>query len=147
LKTQGDKLTTAIKTYGEEAHKCHHRADFFDYGELGVELSLILCSIALLAKDRRFWYTGVAAAILGCGVALAGFVIPPAHEEYAGEEFEKVAELTPPEALWTGSSSGTAAPRLDEGVDAQGDKNAAQQRHRCQADTADPFDPALADQR
>ncbi|HTU89087.1 MAG TPA: DUF4337 domain-containing protein [Gemmataceae bacterium] len=96
LKKQGDKLTKAIKDYNEEAHKHHHRADFFDYGELALELSLILCSITLLTKNRNYWYAGLTAAILGCGVAVSGFVIPPAHEEHSTEESEKIVWQAPP---------------------------------------------------
>lgn len=91
LKAQGDKLTAAIHEFNKEAHKHHHRANYFDYGELGVELSLILCSIALLTKDRRFWYAGIAAAVVGCIVALCAFAIPPAHEEHSADQTEHSA--------------------------------------------------------
>jgi hypothetical protein len=150
LETQGNNLTKEIHNYATAAHAYHHRADFFDYGELGVELSLILCSIALLTKNRGFWYAGITAATLGCGVAVCCFVIPPPHEEHSAEESEKAAWLAPQRPSWSRSShrgGTTAAARLNERVDAQGQKDDTQQRHRRQAGAADALDLAFANQR
>src|SRR5262249_32566559 len=46
----------------EKAHESHHvhtRANWLDYGHLGIELALVLCSIAVLTKQRSFWYSGI----------------------------------------------------------------------------------------
>lgn len=119
LEAQGHQLTKDISRYAEEAHKYHHRADFFDYGELGVELSLILCSIALLTKDRRFWYAGILAVVVGVGVALSGFLIPPAHAEHEAEDAGHVAGLHGAVVSRRGERGGPAAATdLDKRVDA-----------------------------
>jgi hypothetical protein len=75
-----------------ESHKYHDRAAWFDLGELGLELGLILCSIAILTKRTAFWYSGIAAALIGLAVALSGFI--PRH--HAEEESNVPALLAPP---------------------------------------------------
>jgi hypothetical protein len=65
-----------IKEKAEElqkaSHGIHHNIDWIDYGHLGLELALILCSIAVLTKQRGFWYIGLAAAAVGLAVVLIG---------------------------------------------------------------------------
>jgi len=56
----------------KESHHAHARSDRFDYGELGVELALILCSIAVLTKRAGFWYVGLLCCVVGALVALTG---------------------------------------------------------------------------
>jgi hypothetical protein len=139
LESKGNKLSKEIEKYAEEAHRHHYRANFFDYGELGVELSLILCSISLLTKNGHFWFAGLAAAALGCVVAVCGFLIPPPHD-HPSETEESVASSS-------GGGGAAATANLDKRVDAQGDEDGAQQRHGRQARAAHALDLAFADQR
>jgi hypothetical protein len=57
-----------------ESHHAHAIADRLDFGELGVELSLVLCSIAVLTKRRGFWYVGMACCLIGMLIALSGLL-------------------------------------------------------------------------
>jgi hypothetical protein len=50
----------------------HHIGDRYDLGELGVEIGLVLCSIAVLTKRAGFWYAGMGAAGLGAVLAAIG---------------------------------------------------------------------------
>lgn len=59
----------------KESEHAHHRADRYDWGELGVELALVLCSIAILTKSRPFWYSGIGFGLLGLGVALSALLL------------------------------------------------------------------------
>jgi hypothetical protein len=143
LQSKGNKLAKEIDKYSEAAHVHHHRANFFDYGELGVELSLILCSISLLTKNRNFWFVGLAAATLGCIVALCGFLIPPSQEHHAEEE-EAIAGRTFDSSSRRGGAAATAD--LKERIDAQSDENGAQHRHRRRTRTGNAFNLAFAEQ-
>jgi hypothetical protein len=58
----------------DESHHAHAIADRLDYGELGVELSLVLCSIAVLTRRRGFWFVGMACCLLGVLVAVSGLL-------------------------------------------------------------------------
>jgi hypothetical protein len=55
------------------SHESHRRANFFDGGELFIELALVLCSIAILTKMRGFWYSGIAICVFGVAVAVLPF--------------------------------------------------------------------------
>jgi hypothetical protein len=59
----------------EQSHRAHHRADRYDLGELGVELALVLCSLAVLTKRAPFWYSGIGFGILGSCVAITGLFL------------------------------------------------------------------------
>jgi hypothetical protein len=63
------------KKLEEESHRAHHRADRYDLGELGVELALVLCSLAVLTKRAPFWYSGIGFGILGSCVAITGLFL------------------------------------------------------------------------
>ncbi len=58
-----------------ESLREHSRGDRLDMAELGVELALVLCSIAVLTKLPSFWYSGIAVGIIGAIVAATAFAI------------------------------------------------------------------------
>jgi hypothetical protein len=134
--TEGNKLDPEIKKFEAEAESHHHRSDFFDLGELGVELALVLCSIAVLTRGRAFWYAGIAVGSVGVAVAVAGFFV--GHHAPAPQPAVQHPEtrLAPP--LRDGSRLAGAAPAagLDEAVDAQQDEQHAEAGHRGKADAA-----------
>jgi hypothetical protein len=55
----------------------HHRGSFLDLGELGIQLALVLCSIAILTKRSSFWIGGIVVGVLGLGIALWAFLHVP----------------------------------------------------------------------
>jgi uncharacterized protein DUF4337 len=59
----------------EESEHVHHRAARFDLSELFVELSLVLCTLAVLAKRREFWLLGIVSGVAGIGIAATAFMI------------------------------------------------------------------------
>jgi Skp family chaperone for outer membrane proteins len=67
--------TKESETKVHESHLQHKRSTWFDIGELGLELALILCSIAILTKHAPFWYTGIVAGAIGVSIAAVGFFI------------------------------------------------------------------------
>ena len=58
-----------------EGHVAHLSGNFFDLGELGIELALILCSIAVLTKRHPFWIAGILSGVVGVVVASGGFFV------------------------------------------------------------------------
>ncbi len=66
LKAKGEAATA-------KSHHVHASVDWIDYGHLALDLALVMCTVALLTKQRSFWYIGTFAAIVGA--ALAGFGI------------------------------------------------------------------------
>jgi len=73
MQKEAEDLEAEVKKLKMESEHVHHQSNWFDLGELGLELSLILCSIAVLTKRAPFWYTGIVSAVIGISVAAVGF--------------------------------------------------------------------------
>ncbi len=56
------------------SHAVHERTTRFDLGELGLQLGVVLCSLAILTKKRTFWLIGLLCSAAGLFVALTGVV-------------------------------------------------------------------------
>lgn len=51
------------------------RADHFDTSELFLEISIVLCSISLLAETRMYWRISFATTVIGIAVAIYGLLL------------------------------------------------------------------------
>ena len=61
------------KEMEHERDLVEQRADFYDAAELFLEISIVLCSIALLSEMKLFWKLSFISTILGIGIALWGW--------------------------------------------------------------------------
>jgi hypothetical protein len=68
------KHAEAHENSDKSNHK-HHQADFFDLGELGVELALVLASVAILTRRASYWYAGLAVGLIGLICVSRGFFV------------------------------------------------------------------------
>jgi uncharacterized protein YlxW (UPF0749 family) len=59
----------------EESVEVHHRANRLDFGHLGLELALVVCSVAVLTKQRGFWFTGIGVGVIGLLMAASSFLM------------------------------------------------------------------------
>ena len=66
--TNATALQTAAKT--NEA-----RSDRFDFGEVLLEIGLVITSVTLLTKSRAYWYVGLVFSLFGVIAAVSGFFI------------------------------------------------------------------------
>jgi hypothetical protein len=73
IKGEAERLTAEARKHEHLSHEAHSRTNFFDGGELFIELALVLCSIAILTKLRGFWYGGIAICVVGVVVAIVPF--------------------------------------------------------------------------
>ena len=71
IKGEAEKLENESKEHQLESTHSHHVADRLDLGELGVEIALILCSVAVLTKDAKFWLGGIVFAVAGAVAAIS----------------------------------------------------------------------------
>jgi uncharacterized protein DUF4337 len=74
LKEEAEELEKEAARLKAESHHHHARAMKLDFGELGVELALVLCSVAVLTKRSWFWYAGIIAGAIGLIVGLVVFL-------------------------------------------------------------------------
>src|SRR5262245_36691436 len=71
-KGEAETLEEQSKVKIGESHVTHARGTRFDLGELGLQLGVVLCSLAILTKMKSFWYAGLLGALAGLLVALTG---------------------------------------------------------------------------
>jgi hypothetical protein len=76
---QDEALALTAKSVGDahEAHLSHLTSNFFDVGHLGLEIALVVCSLAVLTRKSIFWFMGMGIGVIGLAVALSGFALPP----------------------------------------------------------------------
>ena len=67
-------IQESAKEMERERDLVERRANYYDGAELFLEISIVLCSIALLAEAKLFWKLSFISTILGVGVALFGFL-------------------------------------------------------------------------
>jgi hypothetical protein len=67
-------IQDSAKEMEHERDLIERRANYYDGAELFLEISIVLCSIALLAEAKLFWQLSFISTILGIGVALFGFL-------------------------------------------------------------------------
>jgi hypothetical protein len=58
-----------------QSHHAHAQGDRYDLGEMGVELALVLCSVAILTRRPGFWYGGLALGVVGALIAASGLFV------------------------------------------------------------------------
>jgi len=74
LQHKAEELTEQSDHLRHEAAHAHHQANYLDSGHLGLEMGLVLSSVAVLTKRRSFWYGGVLVAAVGFMVSMIAFL-------------------------------------------------------------------------
>ncbi|MBL8800057.1 MAG: DUF4337 domain-containing protein [Planctomycetia bacterium] len=74
LKKEAEHLDKEAKEYVHLSHLSHQRTSRFDLGELGVELGIVFCSLAVLTKRNGWWYSSMILALVGFLVAMSAFL-------------------------------------------------------------------------
>jgi len=69
------EIEEQAKDLEKESDKSSSKANRFDLGELFLEVALVISSIALLTRNRLFWYLGIVSGIAGLAIAVTGFLL------------------------------------------------------------------------
>ena len=72
---EAEKKLHEAKASEHESHQVHEAINWIDSGHLGIELALVLCSVAVLTKLRSFWFSGVTVALVGAALAAVGIYL------------------------------------------------------------------------
>jgi Domain of unknown function (DUF4337) len=82
LKAQAEALVSQALQFEEKAQQAvrhsydaHFRGERYDVVELGVEIALVLCSLAVLTKSAGFWYAGISFGAGGLLIALSALMM------------------------------------------------------------------------
>jgi hypothetical protein len=70
-----DKIAERATELGAEMKLTQRRADYYDSAELFLEISIVLCSISLLAGSKLYWRFSFISTALGIGVAAWGWFL------------------------------------------------------------------------
>jgi Domain of unknown function (DUF4337) len=92
LEKESKQLDRQAEDKLHESHFVHRQADRLDVGHLAVELGLVLGSIAVLTKRRAFWFSGIAACVLGLAVTGSAYLMEPHHEDHTTDSHGSVQE-------------------------------------------------------
>ncbi len=69
------KIQDQAREFEHERDLTQERANYYDGSELFLEVSIVLCSIALLADDKLYWKLSFISTILGIAVAAWGMLL------------------------------------------------------------------------
>lgn len=69
------EIEEQAKELENESAGASRKADRFDLGEVFLEIALVISSLALLTRNRNFWYIGIVSAIAGVAVAITGALL------------------------------------------------------------------------
>jgi len=69
------KIQELAKDIDRETELVTRRADRFDSSELFLEVSIVLCSISLLAETRLYWRLSFITTVTGIAIAIYGALL------------------------------------------------------------------------
>lgn len=69
------KIQEQAKEMDQETKVITRRADRFDSSELFLEISIVLCSIALLAENRLYWRLSFISTAIGIAIVVYGHLL------------------------------------------------------------------------
>jgi Domain of unknown function (DUF4337) len=74
-KRDTEKQRESARELEKERDKMGHEADFFHFGEVFLELAIVLSSLSILTKRRPLFLGGAVCAIAGFAVAIYGWTV------------------------------------------------------------------------
>lgn len=72
---EGDEIRKQAEEFQAESTLNGHRALRFHYGEVFLELAIVLCSLAILSKRSMFFYVAIAGAAGGILMAASALLV------------------------------------------------------------------------
>ena len=72
---EADEINKKDKELERQAELIDHSGDIYNLAELFLQVSIVLCSIALLAESRIFWHVSFLSSALGVGLMLYGLFV------------------------------------------------------------------------
>jgi Domain of unknown function (DUF4337) len=69
------EIQDKARDFEKERDKMGRQANAFHFGEVFLELAIVLSSLSILMKRRAFFYAGVVCALVGCAISLTGWLL------------------------------------------------------------------------
>jgi hypothetical protein len=61
----------------DAAQTAAHKHHWFEFAEIALHIAIVLCSLVLLTNQRVFFHTGIAATLVGIGLAIFAYGVGP----------------------------------------------------------------------
>lgn len=68
IQKQAQELENESHVRGRQALRLH-------FGEVFLEISIVMASLAILSKRPLFWYSAMAGAVIGAGIAVTAYLV------------------------------------------------------------------------
>jgi Domain of unknown function (DUF4337) len=82
LKKEADRYESEKADIKKEAERLHQEAakdsainDRCDQASLSLQLSVVFCSVSILARSHRLWYVGIVLGVIGAVIGVTAFLI------------------------------------------------------------------------
>lgn len=72
-RTQSDEIQEKARDFEKESNKAGDKADRFHFGEVFLEVAIVLSSLAILSKRKLLYLAGVAATLIGVVIAVTAY--------------------------------------------------------------------------
>jgi hypothetical protein len=72
-KSQSEQIQEKARDYEREVKKAGGQADRFHFGEVFLEVAIVLSSLAILLKRKPLFLAGVGSALVGIVIAITGY--------------------------------------------------------------------------
>ncbi len=73
-KKDAEEIRKEAEDLDKETKVIERRANYYDTAELFLEISIVLCSIALLGETKALWHLSLVTTLVGVAVAIYGLV-------------------------------------------------------------------------
>lgn len=68
IKTEAEKLGRAAERESRINDRC-------DFAALGLQIAVVICSVAILSKWRLFWFIGITLGLLGMAIGVTAYLM------------------------------------------------------------------------
>lgn len=70
-----EKEKKIAEDFQEKVELAEHKANYFDFGEVLLEIGLVITSITLLTKSRIYWFLGMGFSVVGIVASVMGVLL------------------------------------------------------------------------
>jgi hypothetical protein len=74
-KKESEEVSDKAKEFEAESKKKGDQAHRLDFGEVFLELGIVLASMAILTKSNFVWFASIGSALVGLAIALSMFMV------------------------------------------------------------------------
>ncbi len=71
--TENKEILSGAEIDRDAAQTAAHKHHWYEFAEIALHIAIVLCSLVLLTNQRIFFHTGIAATVVGIGLAVLAY--------------------------------------------------------------------------